>query len=130
MAGLYALYSSTPAGAFRLTRTACSHRQFHWQTWSYWRPAPLSGYPYRMAVVLWHETNSAAVIQYRFPDNLSAAKMFFRIRPHILPIAIHYRLINAPFALVLPQYYLGTNHCINSFIYAKYSISHMYIHYI
>lgn len=76
------------------------------------------------------KTNSAAVIQYRFPDNLSAAKVFFRIRPHILPIAIHYRLINAPFALVLPQYYLGTNHCINSFIYAKYSISHMYIHYI
>lgn len=72
------------------------------------------------------KTNSAAVIQYRFPDNLSAAKVFFRIRPHILPIAIHYRLINAPFALVLPQYYLGTNHCINSFIYAKYSISHIY----
>lgn len=48
------------------------------------------------------KTNSAAVIQYRFPDNLSAANVFFRIRPHILPIAIHYRLINAPFALVLP----------------------------
>lgn len=37
------------------------------------------------------KTNSAAVIQYRFPDNLSTAKVFFRTRPHILPIPIHYR---------------------------------------
>lgn len=37
------------------------------------------------------KTNSAAVIQYRFPDNLSAAKMFFRIWPHILAAAISYR---------------------------------------
>lgn len=47
------------------------------------------------------KTNSAAVIQYRFPDNLSAAKVFFRTRPHILPIPIHYRWTRYPYIFKL-----------------------------
>ena len=80
-----------PAGAFLLTWTACSCN------YSAGRLGVTGGLR-RCQVIpaewLWFpgtKTNSAAVIRYRFPDNLSAAKVFFRIWPHILPIAIHYR---------------------------------------
>ena len=80
-----------PAGAFLLTRTAysCKH--------SVGRLGVTGGLR-RCQVIpagwLWFpgtKTNSAAVIRYRFPDNLSAAKVFFRIWPHILLEPVSYR---------------------------------------
>lgn len=71
------------------------------------------------------KTNSAAVIQYRFPDNLSAAKVFFRIWP------ISYRcqyLTGIPNpSQVIPIHIWEYK----SFVLSKYSISScVYIPYI
>ena len=55
-----------------------------------WRHTPISVSPNRSVVFPDTEKTSAAVIPYRFPDNIAAAECFFHTRPHILPTVIPY----------------------------------------